>query len=80
MSIHLKRGEIVHGTDSEVRDVFGSLLKCANYGMAIQGALIPAGVDISHLQVSETVSWVLIVEKEVGMQGHGLPCRFIQIL
>lgn len=31
----------------------------------MQGALIPAGVDISRLEISETVSWVLIVEKEV---------------
>ncbi|KAF8488396.1 Spo11/DNA topoisomerase VI subunit A [Gautieria morchelliformis] len=49
LSIHMKRGSIVHGADSE-------------------GTLIPAGVDISHVEVSETVSWVLIVEKEAVFQ------------
>lgn len=31
----------------------------------VEGALIPAGVEVIHLEVDDRVSWVLVVEKEV---------------
>ena len=63
LTIHLITGETIKVNDTEVREAaahFNSFWLIVN-----QGVLIPVGEDVASYSADDSISWVLIVEKEV---------------
>ena len=64
LSVALLTGEIISVNDTEVRVFYPSHIQQSAL-IRGKGTLIPPGEDIKSFFVDDSISWVLVVEKEV---------------